>query len=49
MRELIIERITELWDDGYHPSELDLSLEELVELSNKELLDAFEEMVGFNG
>lgn len=49
MRDLIIERIKNIWDHDYHPVELDLSLDELDELSNAELLDVYEEMISFNG
>ena len=44
MRNLDIARITELWKP-YHPLELDLSLNELPNLSNAELLDVLEDMI----
>jgi hypothetical protein len=49
MRDLVIERIKGIWDHDYHPVELDLSLDELDELSNSELLDVYEEMISFKG
>jgi hypothetical protein len=49
MRNLVIERITELWDDNEHPFEFGTTLDKLEELSNRELLDMFEDLVGFSG
>jgi hypothetical protein len=49
MRNLVIERITELWDEEVHPYEFDIALDKLEELSNRELLDMFEDLVGFSG
>ncbi|CAB4241522.1 hypothetical protein UFOVP71_60 [uncultured Caudovirales phage] len=45
MRNLVIARITELWVIEIHPYELDLSLDELPNLSNAELLEVLEEMI----
>jgi hypothetical protein len=45
MRNLVIARITQLWDESFHPLELDLSLSELDELSNAELLEVLEEII----
>lgn len=45
MRNLVIARITELWDEGFHPIALDLALNELPNLSNAELLDVLEDMI----
>lgn len=50
MRNLVIERISEVLIEN--PSlqvELDISPEELQNLSNVELLDLFEEIFGFEG
>mgnify|MGYP007077685476 CR=1 FL=1 len=44
MRNLVIARITELWK-SYHILELDLTLNELPNLSNAELLEVLEEMI----
>jgi hypothetical protein len=49
MRNLVIERITELWDEDAHPFEFGTTLDKLEELSNRELLDMFEDLVGFSG
>ena len=50
MRNLVIARITEvLVDCPDLQVELDISPEELNNLSNEELLDLFEEIFGFNG
>jgi len=45
MRNLVIARITELWDEEFHPNELDLALNELHNLSNVELLEVLEDMI----
>ena len=44
MRNLVIARITGLWKT-YHILELDLTLNELPNLSNAELLDVLEDMI----
>lgn len=44
MRNLVIARITELWK-SHHTLELDLSLNELPNLSNAELLEVLEDMI----
>ena len=44
MRNLVIARITELWKT-YHILELDLTLNELPNLSNAELLEVLEDMI----
>jgi hypothetical protein len=44
VRNLVIARITELWK-SYHILELDLTLNELPNLSNAELLEVLEEMI----
>lgn len=52
MRELVMERIVENWideEDFSTGDELDLSLDELPNLTNEELLDVLIEMVGFAG
>jgi len=48
MRNLVIARITELWILGTSEIELDLSLSELPNLSNADLLEVLEEMIEFN-
>jgi hypothetical protein len=45
MRNLVIERIAELWVDGVTEFDLDLKLSELHRLSNAELLEALEELI----
>jgi hypothetical protein len=45
MRNLVIARITELWDDEFHPIALDLALNELHNLSNVELLEVLEDII----
>lgn len=45
MRNLVIARITELWIPGQSELELDLSLSELNNLSNADLLEVLEEMI----
>ena len=45
MRNLVIARITELWNEEFHPIELDLALNELAALSNAELLEVLEDMI----
>ena len=45
MRNLVIARITELWIDGQSDLELDLSLSELNNLSNADLLEVLEEII----
>jgi hypothetical protein len=48
MRNLVIKRITEILVDAPNLQlELDISPEELQNLSNAELLDLFEEIFGF--
>ena len=50
MRNLVIERITEVLIDAPNLQvQLDISPEELQNLSNVELLDLFEEIFGFEG
>jgi hypothetical protein len=50
MRNLVIARITEvLLEAPDLQDELDISPEELNNLSNEELLDLFEEIFGFGG
>ncbi len=50
MRNLVISRITEvLLEAPDLQDELDISPEELNNLSNEELLDLFEEIFGFGG
>jgi hypothetical protein len=44
MRNLVIARITELWQT-YHILELDLTLNELPNLSNAELIEVLEDMI----
>jgi hypothetical protein len=44
MRNLVIARITELWKT-YHILELDLTLNELPNLSNAELIEVLEDMI----
>jgi len=45
MRNLVIARITELWNEEFHSISLDLSLNELPSLSNVELLEVLEDMI----
>lgn len=45
MRNLVIARITELWDERHYPELLDLSLHELPSLSNADLLEVLEEII----
>jgi hypothetical protein len=45
MRNLVIARITELWNEEFHSVELDLALNELPNLSNVELLEVLEDMI----
>jgi hypothetical protein len=49
MRNLVIARITELWDDNDHPFEFGMTLDKLPTLSNVQLLEMLEQIVGFNG
>jgi hypothetical protein len=50
MRNLVIQRITEVLVEAPNLQlELDISPEELQNLSNVELLDLFEEMFAFGG
>jgi hypothetical protein len=50
MRNLVIARITEVLIEAPDLQvELDISPEELQNLSNEELLDLFEEIFGFGG
>jgi hypothetical protein len=50
MRNLVIQRITEILVEAPNLQlELDISPEELQNLSNVELLDLFEEIFGFEG
>jgi hypothetical protein len=52
MRELVMKKITENWIDDVDYStgdELDLSLDELPNLSDEDLLDVLVEMVAFAG
>ena len=49
MRELVIEKITEFWLGAESEEQLDLSLGELPNLTDEELLDVFIELVGFAG
>ena len=49
MRNLVIERITELWIEESHPFEFDITVDRLEELSNRELLDMLEDIVAFAG
>jgi hypothetical protein len=49
MRNLVISRIAELWDENYHPFEFEITLGKLPSLSNAELLAMLEDMIGFNG
>jgi hypothetical protein len=49
MRNLVIARITELWDDNDHPFEFGMTLDKLPSLSNAALLEMLEEMIGFAG
>jgi hypothetical protein len=44
MRNLVIARITELWK-AYHILELDLTLNDLPDLSNMELLEVLEDVI----
>ena len=44
MRNLVIARITELWKT-YHILELDLTLNDLPDLSNIELLEVLEDVI----
>ena len=44
MRNLVIARITELWKT-YHILELDLTLNDLPNLSNMELLEVLEDVI----
>ena len=46
MRDTIITRITELWDDACEQV-LDVKLSQVDELSNKELLNLFEVLIEF--
>lgn len=47
MRNLVIARITELWEN-YHILELDLLLSDMPNLSNIELLEVLEEVIEVN-
>jgi hypothetical protein len=50
MRNLVIQRISEVLIEAPDlQDELDISPEELNNLSNEELLDLFEEIFGFGG
>ncbi len=50
MRNLVIQRISEVLIEAPDlQNELDISPEELNNLSNEELLDLFEEIFGFGG
>ncbi len=49
MRNLVIARITELWDENDHPFEFGITLDKLPTLSNVELLEMLEQMVEFGG
>ena len=45
MRNLVIARITELWDEDYHPYEFGTALTKLTSLSNAELLAMLEDII----
>jgi len=45
MRNLVIARITELWDEDYHPYEFNITLTKLPSMSNAELLALLEEII----
>jgi hypothetical protein len=45
MRNLVIERINQLWIIDVHPYEFDITLDRLHTLSNKQLLAMLEDMI----
>lgn len=47
MRNLVIARITELWK-SYHILELDLTLNDILHLSNVDLLEVLEDVILVN-
>ena len=48
MRELVIERIINL-SSTYDDDDIDIDIDELPTMSDAQLLDIYDELVGFNG